>query len=192
MEITGKTAIPATTTAAPSGPKPTPNQSKWMAPAPGDSLTIRVQPGDTKFALARRYADDTNHDGKIGGAELTNFFSSLDKANGGSTSLKLGGTVNLPSDNVDYKVSIAIAVSKWLQEPTTSPDLAKADWDWTKMQVGGGPLDSWIVEVPTRDGARTEKFMVDENMADPDTEEYQPGFGVQLFSDWQKEFDASQ
>lgn len=150
----GKASAPMIVASAPAAPVMA-REIRQVEVLPGDVLAMKAQPGDYFWKLARVYAKED---------AVGSYAKELIARNGGSA-IKVGQLLNLPvTESSDYELQLAIAVQKVVQlrglfgEPT--PEL-----DWSSVEVGPGPVDSFWVSFKEVHGGAIRRFMVADDLS---------------------------
>lgn len=130
-----------------------------------DALVVHLGAGDTLYALARRFAADTNRNGRLEAAEVNSYLADVLKANARLDPRKLpvGQAVLLPATaNATYDVTAAIAVQKHL----ATQHVRASRYDWSTLETSAGPLESLHVSIARANGKRDDFLVFDDASGD--------------------------
>ena len=128
--------------------------------APGrDALTIAVQPGDTLWKLASRW-------GAQGATRA--YVAAIREANGlAGDAIKAGQALRLPYDEESAGLNLLVALA--IQKDLAARGKAAPALDLAAVAVNPGPLDSYLVTCPRRDGKGLQHFAIFDDQTGEDT-----------------------
>lgn len=122
-----------------------------------DTFTVTVQPGETLWRLATRW-------GALGSTRA--FVEVIRTANGlPDSTIKAGQRLVLPYDPEHSGLNqlVAMAIQKDLAGRQGAPDL-----DLQALDVGPGPLDTYLCTAPRRDGKGVQRFAISDDQTGED------------------------
>ncbi len=123
-----------------------------------EPLVITAKPGDTYWALARRFAATMSADGVPTGTEIKAYVADLQAANG--TTLKAGQAVKLPrTTNATWQLEALAAVQKDFEARKQAGEKLPV-FDWVKAEVRWGYAEAMEVIVPPMLGGKPESLAV--------------------------------
>lgn len=130
----------------------------------GDTLEVPVKAGDTLWSLARKWLGGPEA-GPVNATTIGAFVDAIKLENElTGTTIRAGQTLTIPVvADAGRTIRIAIALQRDHVDRTKAGREAP-DVDATRLAVGQGPNDTWMVTAPKRDGSGDQVFYVTDGM----------------------------